>query len=115
MDQVIGDQAGGTLETLQESLGDQRSFAKFARQIISELGYADQLGDDPDTLDDEQDDEAEEGQDDDQDEPDSTGEDDSEGDDAEGSPEQSQEDSQDASQAQVSMDDQADTEMGEEA
>ncbi|MFT7147075.1 MAG: cobaltochelatase CobT [Yoonia sp.] len=111
----IEDHCGGTLESLSETLSDQLAFAKFARQLISDMGYGDQLGDDPDTLDDDQDDQAEEGQDDDQDEPDSTGDDDSEGEDAEGAPEQSQEDSQDASQAQVSMDDQADTEMGEEA
>lgn len=111
----IEDHCGGTLESLSDTLNDQQAFAKFARQLISDMGYGDQLGDDPDTLDDDQDDQAEEGQDDDQNEPDSTGDDDSEGEDAEGTPEQSQEDSQDASQAQVSMDDQADTEMGEEA
>lgn len=109
----IEEQAGGTLENLTEMLDDQQSFAKFARQIISDLGYGDQLGDDPDNLDDDQEDEAEEGADD-QDEPDSTGEDDSEGDEAEASPEQTQEDQQDASQAEISMDDQADAEMGEE-
>ncbi len=111
----IEDHCGGTLENLSDTLADQKAFAKFARQLISDMGYGDQLGDDPDTLDDDLDDDAEQGQDDDQDEPDSTGEDDSEGDEAEGTPEQSQEDSQDASQAQVSMDDQADAELGEEA
>jgi cobaltochelatase CobT len=111
----IEDHCGDTLESLADTLQDQQAFAKFARQLISDMGYGDQLGDDPDTLDDDQDDQAEDGQDDDQDEPDSTGQDDSDGEDAEGTPEQSQEDSQDASQAQVSMDDQADAEMGEEA
>ena len=111
----IEDHCGGTLESLSDTLNDQQAFAKFARQLISDMGYADQLGDDPDSLDDDQDDDVEEGQDDNQDEPDSTGDDDSDGEDAEGTPEQSQEDSQDASQAQVSMDDQADAEMGEEA
>ncbi|KQI69481.1 cobalt chelatase [Loktanella sp. 3ANDIMAR09] len=109
----IEEQAGGTLESLRDTLGDQRAFAKFARQIISDLGYADQLGDDPDGPDDDQDDEAEEGQDE-QQEPDSTGEDDSDGDEAEASPEQSQEQQQDAAQAEVSMDDQAEPELGEE-
>ena len=111
----IEDHCGGTLESLSDTLNDQQAFAKFARQLISDMGYGDQLGDDPDSLDDDQDDDAEEGEDDNQDEPDSTGEDESEGEDAEGAPEQSQEDQQDASQAQVSMDDQADAEMGEEA
>ena len=109
----IEDHCGDTLGDLQDLLGDQQAFARFARQMIADLGYADQLGDDPDGEDDDLDDEAEEGGDD-QDEPDSTGEDESEGDEAEGSPEQSQEQQQDDAQAQVSMDDQADAEMGEE-
>ncbi|MGJ5618568.1 cobaltochelatase subunit CobT [Sulfitobacter sp. MF3-043] len=110
----IEDSAGGTLENLTEILDDQSAFAKFARQMISDLGYGDQLGDDPDTMDEDQEDEAEEGAEEEQD-PDSTGQDDQDDDEAEGSPEQSQEDSHDASQAQVSMDDLADQELGDEA
>lgn len=110
----IEEQCGGTLESLSDTLDDQQAFAKFARQLISDMGYGDQLGDDPDSLDDDQEDEAEDGQDDQEDEPDSTGDDDSEREDADASPEQSQDDTQDASQAEVSMDDQADAEMGEE-
>ena len=111
----IEDHCGGTLENLEKTLTDQQAFARFARQMISDMGYGDQLGDDPDSLDDETDDEAEQSAEDEQDEPDSTGDDESEGEDAEGTPEQSQEETQDASQAQVSMDDEADAEMGEEA
>ncbi len=109
----IEDQAGGTMEGLQDTLGDQGAFAKFARKIISDLGYGDQLGDDPDDLDDEQEDQSEQDQEEEQD-PDSTGEDDSEQDDADASPEQSQEEQQDAASAQVSMDDTAEDEMSEE-
>jgi len=110
----IEEQAGGTLENIDEILSDQASFAKFARQVISDLGYADQLGDDPDQLDDEQEDDAQEDGEE-QDDPDNQGQD-SEGDeDAEGTPEQTQEEQQDAAQAQVSMDDMADQEMGDEA
>ena len=109
----IEDQAGGTLEGLQDTLGDQGAFAKFARKIISDLGYGDQLGDDPDDLDDEQEDQSEQDQEEEQD-PDSTGEDDSDQDDADASPEQSQEEQQDAASAQVSMDDTAEDEMSEE-
>ncbi len=109
----IESQAGGTLEGLQDCLSDQSEFAKFTRQIISDLGYGDQLGDDPDQLDEDQQDEAEEG-DEQQDDPDSTGNDDSQDDEAEANPEQSQEETQDAAQAQVSMDEMADQEMGEE-
>ena len=110
----IEEQAGGTLEDLQAKLADQSAFARFARQIITDLGYGDQLGEDPDQLDDEAQDEAEPGTDDEQ-EPDSTGQDDQDQDEAEASPEQSQEQTQDQSQAQVSADDMADQEMGEEA
>ncbi len=109
----IEDHCGDTLESLSDMLNDQQAFAKFARQLISDLGYADQLGDDPDGTDQDEENEAEEGSEE-QEEPDSTGEDDSDGDEAEASPEQSQEDQQDASQAEISMDDQADAEMGEE-
>uniref|UniRef100_UPI004047C5FD cobaltochelatase CobT-related protein n=1 Tax=Orrella sp. TaxID=1921583 RepID=UPI004047C5FD len=109
----IEDHAGDTLGGLQDLIGDQQAFAKFARQMIADLGYADQLGDDPDGQDDDLENEAEEGSDE-QEQPDSTG-DDGDGDDAEAAPEQSQEDQQDASEAQISMDDQADAEMGEEA
>ncbi|MCH9833493.1 MAG: cobaltochelatase subunit CobT, partial [Alphaproteobacteria bacterium] len=104
----------GTLQELNEKLEDQSAFARFARQMISDLGYGDQLGEDPDQFDDEQDDKAEEGQQEDQ-EPDSTGQDEQEQENEEGTPEQSQEEQQDASQAQVSMDDMADQETGEEA
>ncbi|MEM6939885.1 MAG: cobaltochelatase subunit CobT [Pseudomonadota bacterium] len=110
----IEDQAGGTLDDLGDILHDQSAFAKLARQMITDLGYGDQLGDDPDSLDDDQQDEAEDGADEEQ-EPDSTGQDDQEEDDTEGSAEQSQEEQQDASEAQVSMDDMADQELGEEA
>ncbi|WP_417207024.1 cobaltochelatase subunit CobT [Antarctobacter sp.] len=107
-------QAGGTLDRLDDTLSDQTAFAKFARQMITDLGYGDQLGDDPDSFDDDSD---EDGVDDDQDdqEPDSTGDDDDDGEESEASPEQSQEETQDPSQAQVSMDEMADQELGEEA
>ncbi len=107
-------QAGGTLDALDETLADQSSFAKFARQMITDLGYGDQLGDDPDSLDDDSDDQGQEDGEEEEESPDSTGDDDDQGDETEASPEQSQEETQDPSQAQVSMDDMADQEMGEE-
>ena len=105
---------GGTLDDLENALDDQAAFAKFSRQIITDLGYADQLGDDPDGIDDDQEDQAEEGSEEEGDH-DSTGSDDQDEEDADASPEQSQEEQQDASQAQVSMDEMADQEMGDEA
>jgi len=110
----IEDHCGDSLENVTDMLSDQKAFAKFARQMISDLGYADQLGDDPDAVDEDDDTDAEEGSNDDDEQPDSTGDDDGEEDEDAGTPEQSQEEQQDASQAQVSMDDQADAEMGEE-
>ena len=108
----IEGQTEGNLESLEESLADQASFAKFARQIIKDLGYGDQLGDDPDYEDD-PDDQANAEED---DQPDSSGEDDNnEEQDTDASPEQSQGDQQDAASAQVSLDDMAESEMGEEA
>jgi cobaltochelatase CobT len=110
----IEQQAGGTLEDLNAILYNQADFAKFARKMIKDLGYGDQLGQDPDQIDDDQDDTAEDGGEEEQD-PDSTGDDNTDEEETEGSAEQSQEEQQDASQAQVSMDEMADQEMGEEA
>ncbi len=109
----IEEQAGDTLGDLDAALSDQALFAKFARRIIEDLGYGDQLGDDPDEMGEDQDEDAAEEQDDDT--PDSTGDDEQSDEDAEASPEQSQEQQQDAAQAQVSMDEMADVEMSDEA
>ncbi|OYU17950.1 MAG: cobaltochelatase subunit CobT [Rhodobacteraceae bacterium PARR1] len=108
----IEDQAGGTLENLDHVLADQSAFARLARKVISDLGYGDQLGDDPDQEDptDNQDDAQE-----DQENPDSTGEEQQQEEDADASPERSQEEQQDQSQAQVTMEDSADMEQGDEA
>ncbi|GAB4390070.1 cobaltochelatase subunit CobT [Albidovulum sp.] len=106
----IEEQAGGTLEELGEALHDQAAFARFARQVIRDLGYGDQLGEDPDLEDEEPTDEASE---DEQESPqDAEGEEQS--DEAEASPEQSQEQQDDERQAEVSMDEAAEMEEGEE-
>ncbi|TNF22069.1 MAG: cobaltochelatase subunit CobT [Rhodobacteraceae bacterium] len=109
----IEDQAGAELDRLQDTLSDQGKFAKFARRIIQDLGYGDQLGEDPDDLEDESEEQAEDSEDDDQD-PDSTGQDEDQDDQADANPEQSQDDQQDPSQAQVTMDDMSDMDQGEE-
>ena len=106
----IEEQAGDRLDNLQDVLGDQRAFARLARQLIEDLGYGDQLGDDPD----QEDENEEEGEAEEDEEPDSTGNDEEE-DEADASPEQSQDQQDDPSQAEVSMDDMADEEAGEEA
>ncbi|MAU51913.1 MAG: cobaltochelatase subunit CobT [Roseovarius sp.] len=109
----IEEQAGGTLEGLQDILADQAGFARFARRVIEDLGYGDQLGDDPDSTDDTEEDEAEEQGE--EPDPDSTGEDRSEEEEAEADPERSQDEQQDAQQAQVSLDEMADQDIDEEA
>ncbi len=105
--------AGDTLENLDETLTDQTAFARFARRMIEDLGYGDQLGEDPDELDDEdQDDEASEEQ---EEDPDSTGNDEDSEEDPDASPEQNQDQQQDAAEAQVSMDEAEDMEMSEDS
>ena len=109
----IEEQAGGTLETLDDALLDQAQFARFARQVIDDLGYGDQLGDDPDAEDPDDESQADTAED----EPenaDSQGDDDDSEANDEAAPEQSQEAQDAASQAEVSADDLADAELGEE-
>lgn len=110
----IEDQAGEALEGLGDVLNDQKAFAKLARKIISDLGYADQLGDDPDQEDEDQQDQAEEQQEE-EETPDSTGEDEDQQEQAEADPERSQEQQQDQSQAEASADDLSDQDYDEEA
>jgi cobaltochelatase CobT len=107
------EQAGATLENIDHVLADQAAFARLARKVIADLGYGDQLGDDPDV--DDEDPESGDDASQDEEQQDSTGEDDSEEEDSEAAPEQSQEEQQDASQAQVSEDDMSDMEEGDEA
>ncbi|GIT90574.1 cobaltochelatase subunit CobT [Jannaschia pagri] len=106
---ACGDRAGN----VNDVLADQAAFARLARKLIEDLGYGDQLGDDPDLDDEDQDEDGQAEEE--QEEPESTGSDDDEEEDAEAAPEQSQEQQDDPSQAQVSMDDMADQEAGEEA
>ncbi|TMV36360.1 cobaltochelatase subunit CobT, partial [Thioclava sp. BHET1] len=47
----VDQQAGGTLGNLSDVLADQAAFARLARQVIADLGYGDQLGEDPDQQD----------------------------------------------------------------
>ncbi|MEM6390132.1 MAG: cobaltochelatase subunit CobT, partial [Pseudomonadota bacterium] len=108
----IEDRCTGTLEALDASMDDQTTFAKLARQLIDDLGYGDQLGDDPDDIDEDSEEESAGEED---TEPDSTGSDEeAEPEDSEAEPERAQEDSQDAAQAEVQMDDQGDMDEAEE-
>ena len=108
----IEERASGTLENLDETLADQAAFARFTRQVIEDLGYGDQLGDDPDTEDEDQDDEASEA---DEDQPDNTGQQDQDDtEEADADAEQNQDETLDDAQAQVSLDEAADSDMGDE-
>ena len=109
----IEEQAADTLGNLEETLKDQTAFAKFSRRIIEDLGYGDQLGDDPDDVSEDQEDEA--SSDEQEEEPDSSGsEDDQSDENDEAAPEQSQEEQMDAAEAQVSADELEDMDMSEE-
>ncbi|WP_372801475.1 cobaltochelatase subunit CobT [Paracoccus seriniphilus] len=108
----IEQQAGETIANVNDVLDDQEAFARLARRVISELGYGDQLGDDPDQP---EDDEAEENAEQDEEAGDNQSGDQDENEEADASPEQSQEQQQDERQAQVSMDDQANDELADEA
>jgi len=108
----IENQASGTFDRLDEVLPDQAAFARFARQVIDDLGYGDQLGDDPDASDEDQDDEAEP-EDQDQEEQQDDGSESADDMEAEADREQDQE--QDESEAQVAMDELSELESGDEA
>ena len=109
----LEDQAGKTIGNISEQLEDQSQFAKFVRQVITDLGYGDQLGKDPDTMDDEDDEQFQDETDEDEN-PESTGEEENQEEDSEANPEQSQEEQQDAGQASVSLDDETSDDMSEE-
>lgn len=110
---LLQDQAGGTLDALREALTDQSAFARLARQAIADMGYADQLGEDPDQPDpeDEPQDNAEEDDDEGGDSQSSEQDDDAESD---TSPEASQEQTQDQRQTSVSSDEESEQEFIEE-
>jgi cobaltochelatase CobT len=102
--------AGENLGSVHESLSDQAAFARLARKVIQDLGYGDQLGDDPDAQDEGED---EQGEDEDEN-PESGGDEEAQEDGSDSQPDDS-DDSQDSAEAQVSIDDLADVELADEA
>ncbi|GKY88537.1 cobaltochelatase subunit CobT [Sinisalibacter aestuarii] len=108
----IEGEAGSTFAGLDDALADQAAFARLARQVIDDLGYGDQLGDDPDLESDEEDEQAETEEDESQDDNQSQSEDE---DNSEAESQSEQEEQHDDGAAQVSMDEMADDEMGDEA
>jgi len=105
--------ASDTLQSATEMMNDQAAFARLARQVISDLGYGDQLGDDPDQLDDDSEDNAEsEGED---SEPQNDGgEEESDGEPSDEESADSSEDDQ-QQQAQAALQDDSDAELMEDA
>ncbi len=107
----IEQHAGEALADLDRVLEDQAAFARLARQVIADLGYGDQLGEDPDTEDDDRDEEAQ--QEEDQSEPDSSGSEEQDDSEAEIDPDAESQDQPD--QMQVTADEMSDEDMGDEA
>ncbi|MBL4749167.1 MAG: cobaltochelatase subunit CobT [Amylibacter sp.] len=108
------ERSGDTFKGLENAMDNQVEFAKFARQLIDDLGYGDQLGDDPDDIGDDNDDSAEqEDQDYEEDTPD-TDAGDQEEDSEEFDDSEDQQQSADQQQSQVSMDDRDDMDGAEE-
>ena len=106
-------QTGNTIENVSGQLEDQSQFAKLARQVITDLGYGDQLGNDPDDINEDEEEQYQDETEDDND-PDSSGDEDSQEEDSEANPEQSQEEQQDAGQASVALEDETSDDMSEE-
>ena len=108
----IDGQTQDTFTDLDAVLDDQQGFARLARRVIEELGFGDQLGEDPDETDPEEDQSAETEEQ--EEEPESQGEEQDQDDDSEASPESAQDEQQDMQEASVSSDDMADEEFTEE-
>jgi len=107
-------EAGATLENINGVLADQAAFSRIARQIIKDLGYGDQLGEDPDQQDQDPDEDSDQDAEA-EDQPENEGsdeQDDSEEADQNPDDEQSQ---SEESQAQVSMEDMDDMDMSDDA
>ncbi len=106
------DKAGATLDGLQDALDDPRAFARLARQVIDDLGFGDQLGDDPDAEDPNEEEQAEPEQ---EETPEENDNDDSPGDSEEPEPDDDRQDDEgsDPTEAQALRDEMSDAEMGE--
>lgn len=111
----IEQSAGADLEAVDHTLGDQAAFARMARRVIADLGYADQLGSDPDEEQGEDFDDQDQAGEEEEEQGDTRPRDQSQEDEADASPESSQEIQDDqVQQTTVSTDEISDQEMGEE-
>ena len=105
--------AQGSLNALTDSLNNQTEFSKLTRQVIEDLGFGDQLGEDPDKNENEQQEDSE--QEDQEENQESDGNDTQDDqDDWEQDPDDTGDQESDPSQAQISADDLDDNEMSED-
>jgi cobaltochelatase CobT len=105
--------AAETLPDLETCLTDQAAFARFARRVIEDLGYGDQLGDDPDTADDE--DQSEEAAADEEESPQEGEDEDDSQEDADAAPDREQDTQDDPAEAQVTLDEAAEAELDDQS
>jgi len=105
-------QAGNTLGEINDILDDQTAFSRMARQVIDDLGYGDQLGEDPDSHDPEEDQEASE-EDAEEDDTEEGGEQDDQDQDQDAAPED--QDQMEQQEAQAAVEDSDDTDLLDEA
>ena len=111
---LFGHDANSTMKDLKENLTNQTEFSKLTRQVIEDLGFGDQLGEDPDQNEnDQQEDVEQENQEENQDTEGNENQDDQE--DWEQDPDDSGEQDTDPSQAQVSADDIDESDTEEES
>ena len=112
---TIEERSGKTFDDIGSKMSDQTEFARFARQLIDDLGYGDQLGNDPDDTSPNEDAEEAENQPEDASDPDTDAGDTS--DENEDQQEQSDdtEQSMDQQQAQISMDESEENSDAQEA
>ncbi|PRY95563.1 cobaltochelatase CobT subunit [Hasllibacter halocynthiae] len=110
--EFVEGQAQETLSGIDDALEDQGAFSRLARQIIDDLGYGDQLGEDPDAEDDESGEDAEAEED--ESPPEDGGEQDRQDQD-DAAPEREQDRQEDEGQAEVHEGESPDMEDAEEA
>ncbi|MDF2231990.1 cobaltochelatase subunit CobT [Albimonas sp. CAU 1670] len=106
-------QSAESMAAATENLEDQAAFAKLARQVIDQLGYGEQLGEDPDEPDEQDEDNQEEGE---EAEPDTDEGGDEEGDDQQDyAPDDQSSEAPDSTAAQAQLDENDDADLTEEA
>ena len=112
---TIEERSGKTFDDIGSKMTDQTEFARFARQLIDDLGYGDQLGNDPDDTSSNEDAEEAENQPEDASDPDTDAGDTSDEDEDQQEQSDDTEQSMDQQQAQISMDESEESSDAQEA